>query len=120
VALFRTNPDAKDIQTDYAAFEVPPVPADLDGDGRPELLAVASDRATLTATSMGPGVKKSWLAVVKHRDGMFVKGTLGEELDVPLQGLTVAPGQVLFVASEPGSIFGQEGSSHLLSFPLAK
>lgn len=119
-ALYQTNPNARDIVTDYAAFEVPPVAVDLDGDGGLELLAVAADRSSLTASSIGPGVKKSWLSVLKFRDGMFVKGTLGEELDVPLQGLAVASGRALFVASEPGSLLGQGGGSHLLSFPLAQ
>jgi hypothetical protein len=119
-AIYQTNPNALDTLTDFAAFEVPPVAVDLDGDGSLELLAVASDRSSLTASSIGPGVKKSWLSVLKSRDGMFVKGTLGEELDEPLQGLTVAPGRVLFVASEPSSILGQGGASHLLVFPLAQ
>jgi hypothetical protein len=64
-------------------------------------------------------VKKSWLSVLKKRDGMFVKGTLGEELEVPLQGLAVANKQVLFVATETGSIFGKGGESLVLVFPLA-
>ena len=74
----------------------------------------------MTAPGVGPGVRKSWLAVVKFREGMYVKGTLGEELEVPLQGLTVDAGRVLFVASEPASLLGQGGGSHLLAFPLAK
>jgi hypothetical protein len=119
-AIYQTNPNALDVLTDFAVFEVPPVAVDLDGDGSLELLTIASDRSSLTTSSIGPGVKKSWLSVLKFRDGMFVKGTLGEELDVPLQGLTVAPDRVLFVASEPGSILGQGGASHLLSFPLAQ
>jgi hypothetical protein len=119
-AVYQTNPDAKDVIKDFVSFEVPPVAVDLDGDGSLELLTVASDRSSLTVSSIGPGVKKSWLSVLKSRDGMFVKGTLGEELDEPLQGLTVAPGRVLFVASEPASILGQGGASHLLVFPLAQ
>ena len=119
-AIYQTNPNALDVLTDFAVFEVPPVAVDLDGDGSLESLTIASDRSSLTTSSIGPGVKKSWLSVLKFRDGMFVKGTLGEELDVPLQGLTVAPDRVLFVASEPGSILGQGGASHLLSFPLAQ
>jgi hypothetical protein len=119
-AVFQTNPNAQQTATDFAAFEVPPMAVDLDGDAGPELLTVASDRSSLGASSVGPGVKKSWLSVLKFRDGMFVKGTLGEELDVPLQGLTVAPGRVLFVASEPANMLGQGGASHLLSFPLAQ
>lgn len=119
-AIYQTNPDARDIITDFVAFEVPPVAVDLDGDGSLELLTVTSDRSSLSASSIDAGVKKSWLSVLKFRDGMFVKGTIGEELDVPLQGLTVTPGQMLFVASEPGSLLGQGGGSHLLSLPLAQ
>jgi hypothetical protein len=119
-AIYQTNPNAREIVSDTVAFEVPPVAVDLDGDGHLELLTVASDRSAMGASSVGPGVKKSWLSVLKFRDGMFVKGTLGEELDVPLQGLTVQPKRALFVASEPANMLGQGGASHLLSFPLAQ
>jgi hypothetical protein len=50
---------------------------------------------------------------------MFVKGTLGEELEVPLQGLAVSGKRVLFIATESGSIFGKGGESQVLVFPLA-
>ncbi len=117
--LFEKDPNARETETNYAAFEVPPVAADLDGDGQLELLAVASDSSLLSAPGIGSGVKKSWLAVLKVRDGMIVKGTLGEQLDVPLQGLTVAGDRALFVATETGSVFGGGGDSQVLVFPLA-
>ena len=114
------DPDSRDPQTGFASFEVPPVAVDLDGDGQRELVAVASDRSSFGAPGVGPGVKKSWLSVLKYRDGMFVKGTIGEELDTPLQGLYVTADRVLFVATEPPSLLGQGGASHLLSFPLSR
>lgn len=117
--LFEKDPNARETETKYAAFEVPPVAADLDGDGQLELLAVASDSSLLSTPGIGSGVKKSWLAVLKVRDGMIVKGTLGEELEVPLQGLVVDGDRVLFVATETGTIFGSGGESQLLVFPLA-
>jgi hypothetical protein len=117
--IYDEDPNARETRTNYAAFEVPPVAVDLDGDGRLELLSVASDTGALSAPGLDPGVKKSWLSVLKKRDGMFVKGTLGEELEVPLQGLAVANKQVLFVATETGSIFGKGGESQVLVFPLA-
>ncbi len=117
--LFEKDPNARETETNYAAFEVPPVAADLDGDGQLELLAVASDSSLLSTPGIGSGVKKSWLAVLKARDGMIVKGTLGEELEVPLQGLVVDGDRVLFVATETGTIFDSGGESQLLVFPLA-
>ncbi|MCD4688604.1 MAG: VCBS repeat-containing protein, partial [Desulfuromonadaceae bacterium] len=117
--LFDEDPNARETETNYAAFEVAPVAADLDGDGQLELLSVASDSSLLAAPGVGAGVKKSWLSVLKKRDGMFVKGTLGEELAVPLQGLAVAGDRVLFVATETGSVFGEGGDSQVLVFPLA-
>ncbi|MEZ4485053.1 MAG: VCBS repeat-containing protein [Syntrophotaleaceae bacterium] len=118
--LFEKDPNARETETNYAAFEVPPVAADLDGDGQLELLTVASDSSLLSTPGIGAGVKKSWLAVIKKRENMFVKGTLGEELEVPLQGLAVAGDRVLFIATEPGSVFGEGGGSQLLVFPLAR
>jgi hypothetical protein len=114
------NPESRDPQTGFASFEVPPVAVDLDGDGLRELVAIASDRSSFGAPGVGPGVKKSWLSVLKYREGMFVKGTIGDELDSPLQGLHVAADRVLFVATEPPSMLGQGGASHLLSFPLSR
>lgn len=110
----------KDIMTQTAAFEISPVAADIDGDGRLELLVVSSDKKFFTAPGITPNVKKTRLAVLKYQDGRFVKGTIGENIERPIQGLTVSDGRVLFVISEPGSIFGKEGSSHLLGYPLAK
>lgn len=118
--IFDEDPNAKETETNYAAFEVAPVVADLDGDGQLEVLAVASEGSLLTAPGIDAGVKKSWLSVLKKRNGMFVKGTLGEELEVPLQGLAVAGDRVLFVATETGSVFGEGGDSQLLEFPLAQ
>ena len=117
--IYDEQPYARETETNFAAFEIPPVAADLDGDGRLELLAIASDTGLMAAPGISSGVKKSWLAVLKKRDGMFVKGTLGEELEVPLQGLAVASDRVLFVATETGTVFGEGGESQLLVFPLA-
>lgn len=118
--IYEEQPDARETQINFAAFEVPPIAVDLDGDGHRELLSVASESSFLSAPGISPNVRKSWLAVVKYRDGMFVKGSLGEELDVPLQGLTCDDQRVLFVATEPGSIFGKDGGSQMLVFPLAR
>jgi hypothetical protein len=118
--IYEEHPFARETRINYAAFEVPPVAADLDGDGHLELVAIASDSSVFSTPGLDPGVKKSWLAVLKYRDRLFVKGTIGEELEVPLQGLTVSGKDVLFVATEPASIFGKDGGSQVLVFPLAK
>jgi hypothetical protein len=47
-----------------------------------------------------------------------VKGTLGEEFDIPLQGLTVNDRRVLMVTTEPGDILGKGRASHLLAYQL--
>jgi hypothetical protein len=60
------------------------------------------------------------LATVTLRNGLFVKGSLGENFGKPIQGLFVFHRQLMFVAIEEGSIFGKEGKSHLLSYPLAQ
>lgn len=118
--MFEEQPNARETKTHFAAFEVPPVAVDLDTDGKPELLAVASESSLISAPGLSANVSKSWLAVVKFRDGMFVKGTLGEELDLPLQGLTLDQKRVMMVATQAGSIFGKDGESQLLVFPLVK
>jgi len=115
---YEIDPTYKSIQPTSASFEVSPVAADLDGDGQLEILAVASERNIIGAVAAGPGILKSWLEVLKFREGRFVKGSLGEELDSPLQGLMVDDKRVLFVVTAPGSITGQGRNSHLLAYQL--
>ncbi len=118
--LFEKNPHARDTLTGYATFEVAPVAADLEGDGVLELLSVASDGSLSAVPGIASGVKKSWISVLKKRDGMFVKGELGEALELPMQGLYVDADRVLFLATETGSVFGVGGESQLLIFPLGR
>jgi hypothetical protein len=120
VLTYEKNLLTKDIMTQTAAFEISPVATDFDGDGRMELLVVSSDKTFFTVTGITPNVNNTRLAVLKYQEGRFVKGTIGEKIERPIQGLTVSDERVLFVISEPGSIFGKEGSSHLLGYPLAK
>jgi hypothetical protein len=110
----------KDIMTQTAAFEISPVATDLDRDGRLELLTVSSHKTFFTVPGITPNVKKTRLAVLKYHEGRFTKGTLGEDIDRPIQGLTVSDDRVLFLISEPSSLLGNKGRSHLLGYPLAK
>ncbi len=114
------NPGAADRLFTTTPFEVAPVAADLDGDGRPELVAIACEGSSFRAPGIGPGISKSWIAVLKYRDGMFVKGSLGEPLENPIQGLAVTDKAILLVVSESGSLFGGEARSRLIAFPLIK
>ena len=119
--MFEEQPNARETKIHFAAFEVPPIAVDLDNDGgSKELLSVASESSLMTAPGISANISKSWLAVVKFRDGMFVKGTLGEELDLPLQGLTLDQKRVMMVATQAGSVFGKDGGSQLLVFPFGQ
>jgi len=83
-------------------------------------VVISSDRPSIGAPGIYPVIKNTRLAVVKYRDGTFVKGTLGGMLGKPVQGLTVAHGQLLFVTTETSSFFGKGGNSHLLAYPLVR
>jgi len=115
---YDVDPTAKNIQPTSASFEISPVAADIDGDGKLEILAVASEKDIIGSVGAAPGIKKAWLDVFKFQDRRFVKGTIGEEMDTPLQGLVVADKRVLFVATQPGNVFGQGSNSHLLAYQL--
>ena len=117
---YAINPNFKDIQTTTVSFEISPVAGDLDGDGIPELLAVASSRDIFGSLSISPGVKRSWLAIFKYKDGRFESGTLGNELENPLQGLTMGRDRILLVATAAGNLVGEGANSHLLSYALAR
>lgn len=118
--VYAINPEQRDVLTRGETLEVDPVAADLDGDGRPELIAPASSQSTVTVASIYSGFKSTQLAVFSYRDGNFIKGTLGEELDQPVQGLTIHDGRVYLLISQLGSFFGDGGESRLMSFRLGE
>jgi len=117
VLTYDVNPGAKDRLFANAAFEVPPVAVDLDGDGRVEVVAIAFEGSGL---GIGSGVRKSWLATLDYRDGRFVRGTLGPELETPLQGLYPDRNGMYVVATRsPSSLTRQKGESLLLFLPFS-
>ena len=113
------NPDVQESMFSVLSLEVPPFRRDIDGDGVPELLVVASETGFLQVPGIGPGVKKSWVSVVKFQGGVFKKGQLPGELENPIQGIWADGEQVYLVASRTTSVLSKEGSSSLLARPLA-
>lgn len=117
---YDVNPGQSDALFTSVAFEVPQVVADIDGDGQRELIVVSSDTSTLNAPGLNSGGGESWLSVLKYENGRFVKGTLGEKLEKPVQGLSVNQGKVMVVLSQLNSILKEKGQSHLLALPLSQ
>ena len=115
VLTYDVNPGAKDRLFSTAAFEVSPVAVDLDGDGRVEVVAIAFEGSGL---GIGSGVRKSWLATLEFRGGRFVRGTLGPELETPLQGLYASREGVFVVTTYAPSLFKPKRASHLLFLPF--
>ena len=104
---------------DVTAMEVKPVAIDLDGDQVREVVLPAAEKAGMgIVEGIMPGVKHSWISVIKFRSGMFVKGTIGEKMEMPLAGVTVTEDEVLFVATEAPKLTGKKGRSYMLAFPL--
>jgi hypothetical protein len=118
VLTYDLNPGAKDRLFTTAAFDVPPVAVDLDGDGRVEVVAISSEGSG--ALGLGSGIRKSWLSTLDYRDGRFVRGTLGPELELPLQGLYPGRDGIYVVATHPSSWGKSKGASQLLFFPLPR
>jgi hypothetical protein len=109
----------KESKPTTAAFEISPVAVDLDADGRNELLALASERSLLGSLQISPGLTKTWISIFKYDNGRFTSGTVGEELELAMQGITLNKKRLLVVATELGSLLGKGGKSHLLAYSLA-
>ena len=117
---YDVNPGAQNLMTRTVTVEIPPVAADLDGDGAEELLAVASEQSFLSrASGLSSDIQHTWLAVLKYQEGVFQSGTLGEKINTPVQGMAVHDGKVLLVLTETGSLFENGGQSKLVAIPLA-
>ncbi|MDD2557531.1 MAG: hypothetical protein PHH87_04475 [Desulfuromonas sp.] len=112
------DPDAKYTLINNVSFEVAPIAADLDGDGVREIIAVAADGNILRNVGVASAIDSSWLAVFKYQNGMVIKGTIGDKLERPLQGLAIANGQAYMLATDVGSLLDSSESSYLLSIPL--
>ncbi len=113
------NPGAKDRLFTTAAFEVPPVVIDVEGNGRKEVVAIASEGSG--ALGLGTGIRKSWLATLSYRGSRFVRGSLGPELETPLQGLYSSRDGLFVVASDPSPLWGQgKNTSQLLFLPFRR
>jgi hypothetical protein len=115
---YDANPGAQDTMFSALSLEVPPYQKDIDGDGVAELLVVASETSSVKVPGIGPGIKKSWLNVVKFRGGTIHKGRLPGELDDPIQGIWTDGKQVYLVVSKTTSSLTKEGSSSLLTHSL--
>ena len=116
VLTYDVNPGAADRLFTTATFEVPPTVVDLDGDGRLEVVAAAFEGSPVSG--IGPDVRKSWLATLDYREGRFVRGTLGPELETPIQGLHASRKGIFVVTSESPSMLQPRKSSRLLFLPL--
>jgi len=116
---YDVNPGQSDALFRSIAFEVPQVVADIDGDGQPELVVVSAESSVFRTPGLDSGGGESWLSVIKYKNGRFVKGSLGEKLEKPIQGLTINQGKAMIVLSRKDSILSGQGQSYLLALPLA-
>jgi hypothetical protein len=116
---YKVDPTLRDFRSTSVFFEIAPVAADVDGDGRRELLAVSSDQSSIRAPGLMTTIDKSRISIFKYVNGAFVKGDVGEPVDGAIQGLAVDGRRVLFVVTDIGSPLAKGGSSRLRTLDLA-
>ena len=112
------DPSAQNPMITSASCAVAPVAADLDGDGKPEIVAISAEGTYLQAVGVSSSINKSWLSVLKYQDGMMMKGTLGDKLERPIQGLAVDNGKAIMVATDVAGILDGAAASYVLAVPV--
>jgi len=115
---YDVDPDAQNPMIATAGCDVSPVASDLDGDGVREIVAIAVEGNIMQSVGAASAIDKSWLAVFKYRNGMVMKGTLGDKLERPLQGLTIANDQALMVATDVAGILDGNSATYVLAVPV--
>lgn len=110
---YKVDPTLLDYRSTSVFFEVAPIAVDIDADGRRELLVVSSDQSSIKAPGLMTTIGKSRIVIFNYENGAFVRGTVGEPIDAAIQGLGADGRKILFVATDPGSILDQGGSSQL-------
>ena len=116
---YDVDPSFQEPKHTTAAFEISPVAADVNADGRKELLASASERSILGSLRISSGLTKTYVSILKYDNGLFSSGTLGEEFEMALQGITFNQQRLLLVATELGDLYSKGYKSHLLAYSLA-
>ncbi len=112
------NPDQQAPQSQTVSLEIPPLAADIDNDGHPEIIAVASNKSSVSIPSIYSGFKNSILAVFKYEKGNFVKGTIGDDLNLPVQATGFDKKRLLFIETTLANLGGKGGSSRLNAIPM--
>lgn len=115
---YDVDPDAQNPMIATASCDVAPIAADLDGDGVREIVAIAAEGNMLRSVGVASAIDKSWLAVFKYRNGMVMKGTLGDKLERSMQGLAVANGQAFMVATDVAGLLDDNSASYVLAVPV--
>jgi len=115
---FAKNPGQVDLLTTTAALEVPPLVADIDGDGQPEVIAVGADLGSFRVPGIGSSVKSSWIDVVRPAPAGFEKQQLTSPRENPIQALWRQGDRLWFMESLTTSGLSGQGHSRLLSAPL--
>ncbi len=112
------NPDQQVPQNNTVSLEIAPLAADIDNDGHPEIIAVASNKSPVSIPSVYSGFKNSLLAVFKYENGNFIKGTIGDDLNLPVQATGFDRKRLLFIETTLADLGGQGGSSSLNAIPM--
>ncbi len=113
---YDVNSSAANRMFKTVALEVSPICADLSGDGRSQLVTVASEISLLHLFGVQPGIKKSWLEAVTDTDGHYRHQKLGPDLDAAIQGLAWDQGRLLLVATYRD----EDNGSHLMMLENGK
>lgn len=117
---FASNPDQVDQLISTATLEIPPLVADLDGDGQPEILAVGADRGSFRVPGIGSSVNASWIDLIHMGLAGFEKSRLTDPRENPVQAMWLQGGQLWLIESLTTSSLSAQGHSRLLNMPLPK
>ena len=110
---------SQNMMSNSVVFEINPLLGNVDGKDGNELVVVSMERGLMGRISPGIGGDGlSTIFVFKQKNGGFVQGTLGGQVNGHIQGLDVTSNRVMMMVSQLSSVFKHGGKSSLLSFDL--
>lgn len=108
---YDVNPDAANRLFKTVPVEVAPICADINGDGKLQMIATGSDISLLQLLGVMPDIKKSWLVGVSDTGSKFRHQKIGPEIDdAAICGLTWDQNRLLLVVTYRD----KESGSHLM------
>lgn len=115
---YETSPEQLASIRKTVRFEISPIVADFGQNSGRTLVVSGVNESMLSVSPLYSGFRNARLLLFQYQDKNFIRGTIGEELQMPVQGMAVRGKRIFFIQSPPASITSGDRVSHLCAYDI--